>query len=81
MPAFDNFVSLVDRLLWLTYSHEDKIKDVKLVDEELLIFLEPKEYEDEYEKILKSIVIRNGKILWKHGPYCWYFRLNLKHQG
>ena len=24
------------------------------------------------------IVIRNGKIVGKHGPYCWYFRLNLK---
>ena len=28
-----------------------------------------------------SIVIRNRKILWKHGPYCWYFRLNLKYLG
>ena len=27
------------------------------------------------------IVIRNGKIVWKHGPYCWYFRLNLKYFG
>ena len=26
-----------------------------------------------------NIVIRNGKIVWKHGPYCWYFRLNLKY--
>ena len=25
------------------------------------------------------IVIRNWKIVWKHGPYCWYFRLNLKY--
>ena len=25
------------------------------------------------------IVIRNGKIVWKRGPYCWYFRLNLKY--
>ena len=24
------------------------------------------------------IVIRNGKIVWKHGRYCKYFRLNLK---
>ena len=29
----------------------------------------------------KIIVIRNGKIVWKHGPYCWYFRLNLKYLG
>ena len=29
----------------------------------------------------KSIVIRNGKIIWKHGPYFWYFRLNLKYLG
>ena len=28
-----------------------------------------------------SIVIRNGKIVWKHGPYCWSFRLNLKYPG
>ena len=27
------------------------------------------------------IVIRSGKIVWKHGPYCWYFRLNLKYLG
>ena len=25
------------------------------------------------------IVIRNEKIVWKHGPYCWYFCLNLKY--
>ena len=24
--------------------------------------------------------IRNEKV-WKHGPYCWYFRLNLKYLG
>ena len=23
----------------------------------------------------RTIVIRNGKIVWKHGPYCGYFRL------
>ena len=28
-----------------------------------------------------TIVIRNGKIVWKHGPYCWYFRLTLKYLG
>ena len=27
------------------------------------------------------IVIRNGKIVWKHGPCCWYFRWNLKYLG
>ena len=21
-----------------------------------------------------NIVIKNGKIVWKHGPYCWDFR-------
>ena len=26
-------------------------------------------------------VIRNRKTVWKHGPYCWYFRLNLKYLG
>ena len=26
-------------------------------------------------------VIRNGKIVWKHGPYCWFFWLNLKYLG
>ena len=40
---FDNRdVSLVDRLSGLKYSHEDKIKKVKLIDEELLNLLEPK---------------------------------------
>ena len=46
-------VSLVDRLSGLKYSHEDKIKNAKLIDEELPNLLEPKEYEFEYEKILK----------------------------
>ena len=27
------------------------------------------------------MVIRNGKIVWKHGLYCWYFHLNLKYLG
>ena len=26
-------------------------------------------------------VIRNRKIVWKHRPYWWYFRLNLKYLG
>ena len=34
-----------------------------------------------YQFINFSIVIRNGNILWKHGRYCWYFRLNLKFLG
>ena len=46
-------VSLVDRLSRLKYSHEDKIKKVKFIDEELLKLLEPKKYEIEYEKVLK----------------------------
>ena len=25
-----------------------------------------------------NIVVRNGKIVWKHRPYCWYLCLNLK---
>ena len=25
------------------------------------------------------IIIRNRKVVWKHGPYCWYFGLNLKY--
>ena len=28
-----------------------------------------------------SIAIRNGKIVWKYGLYCWYFCLNLKYLG
>ena len=28
-----------------------------------------------------NIVTRNGKIVWKHGPNCWYFRLNLIYLG
>ena len=43
-------VSLVDRLSGLKYSHEDKIKKVKLIGEELLNLFETKEYEVEYEK-------------------------------
>ena len=27
------------------------------------------------------IVIRNGKIVWKDGPYCWHFRWNSKYLG
>ena len=46
-------VRLVDRLSGLKYSHEDKIEKVKLIDQELLNHLEPKEYKVEYEKILK----------------------------
>ena len=28
-----------------------------------------------------TIITRNGKIVWKQGPYCWYFCLNLKYLG
>ena len=31
------------------------------------------------EVFYKNIVIRNGKIVCKHEPYCWYFHLNLKY--
>ena len=27
------------------------------------------------------IVIKNGNIVWKHGPYCSYLPLNLKYLG
>ena len=50
-------VSLVDLLSGLKYCHEDDIKKVKLIDEELLHLLEPREYEAEYEKILKRVNI------------------------
>ena len=46
-------VSLLDSLSGLKYSHENKIKKVKLIDEELLSLLEPKEYKVKYEEILK----------------------------
>ena len=29
--------------------------------------------------VFQNIVIRNGKLVWKHGLYCWYFRLNVKY--
>ena len=29
----------------------------------------------------QGIVIRNGKIIWKYEPHCWYFHLNLKYLG
>ena len=32
-------------------------------------------------KVRPNIVIRNGKIVWKDGPYCWCFCLNLKYSG
>ena len=48
---------LVDLLSGLKYCHEDDIKKVKLIDEELLHLLEPREYEAEYEKILKGVNI------------------------
>ena len=28
-----------------------------------------------------TTVIRKGKIVWKHRPYCLYFSLNLKYLG
>ena len=56
-------VSLLDSLSGLKYSHEDKIKKVKLIDEELLNLLEPKEYEVEYAKILKR-----GYFLSSYSP-------------
>ena len=28
-----------------------------------------------------TIIVRNGKIVWKQGPYYWCFRLNLKCLG
>ena len=28
-----------------------------------------------------TMVIKNGKIVWKHRPYYWYFRFNLKYLG
>ena len=31
-----------------------------------------------WEDDVQAIVKRNRKIVWKHEPYCWYFRLNLK---
>ena len=27
------------------------------------------------------IVTRNGKVVWKHGSYCWCFPLSLKYMG
>ena len=39
-------------------------------------------YHQTFAEIVRLIIlIRNGKIVWKHGPYCWYFRLNLKYLG
>ena len=33
------------------------------------------------ELVSPNIVIKNGKIVWKHGPFCWYFCLNVKYLG
>ena len=36
----------------------------------------------EYSKSFsESIFVRNGKIVSKHRPYCWYFCLNLRYLG
>ena len=35
----------------------------------------------EYKNVSEYIVTRNGNIVWKHGPYWWYFCLNLKYRG
>ena len=32
-------------------------------------------------ELSETIVIRNGKIVWKHGSYCLYFCLKLKFLG
>ena len=32
-----------------------------------------------FQSMTSTIVIRNGKLVRKHEPYCWYFRLNLKY--
>ena len=29
--------------------------------------------------VLAISIMRNRKIVWKQGPYCWYFRLNLEY--
>ena len=31
--------------------------------------------------VATTIVIKKGKIVWKHGSYCWCFPLNLKYLG
>ena len=33
------------------------------------------------KQISTNIVIRNGKTVWEHGPYCWYFPLKLTYLG
>ena len=38
-------------------------------------------HKDTEPPLHSNIVVRNGKIVWKHGLYCWYFRLNLKYLG
>ena len=31
------------------------------------------------EILIGGIIIRNGRIVWKHGPYFWYVCLKLKY--
>ena len=38
-------------------------------------------YQDIFISIYITIVIRNGRVVWKYGQHCWYFRLNLKYLG
>ena len=67
-------VSLVDRLSGLKYSHEDKIKKVKLIDEELLDLLEPKEYEFEFSWLLEKakLIAKSGFSLFISKLYTTY---------
>ena len=32
-----------------------------------------------HECVSVDIVIKNGKIVWKHGPHCWCLSLKLKY--
>ena len=39
-------------------------------------------YENRYDSpLMKENLIKNGKIVWKHGPYFSYFCLNLNFLG
>ena len=69
---------------WFIYVTLLKIQNkMKLLPPRKLWSYPVKNKTDNYIKInfCWNIVIRNGKIVWKHGAYCWYFRLNLKHLG
>ena len=63
-----NKVSAIQRCYFVSYARRD------------IIASNLSTYRSKFQ-VASTIVIRNGKLDWKQGSYCWYFRLNLKFLG